>query len=433
MSTALKAFFAQSVISQEEMGEGNPEFYEGVAPVTDAELIDDQIDIDEASSEYDESDELVTDMDGVVVGLEGLVEAMEASLEHGGLSNHSAVFAHREAGLHLQRLGMEASQVMVSVESFGGAHERIEATQVSVEGLKETIQKLKKASGDAFARMATAQKNFWGKILEGVKGLQGRIVSAEATIADLKGKTAEGTVTIIGGKVLSHGGAVSVKGIISGLKSAEKVGSVLYGSYVDTAEKYYNQVVGMYNKEGEGSGKDVNNATAAYHKNLVTVIQKSGEEIIGGYRLEQITISGSSWFGKDAGEVEEVAPKWERAEKVSGEGRDVDVPSPAELKQIVAGVKGVVAVALSKADALVKLSDVRVKALSNISESRAATALAGNSFTAAVVMSGITKSIGKDVAKPVKQYATIVYPACRTALQFVESAAKKYKAPKAAE
>lgn len=431
MSTALKAFFAQSTVSQEEMGneiEGN---YENVAPISDYDLVDDQEEILDAGVEYDTAETLIVDMDEVVVGLEGLVLAMESSLEHGGLSNHSAVFAHREAALHLGRLGLESDQVMVSVESFGGAHERIEATQVSVEGLKETIAKVKKSSGEAFARMAAAQKNFWGKILVGIKGLQGRVAAVEALIAEANGKVAEGSVTIIGGKALSYGGAVSVKGIIDGLKASEKVGSILYGEYVTTADKFYNQAVGVYNKSGEKSGEELSKSTAAFNINLATIIKKAGAEIIGGYRLTHTVTSGKERFGKDGGSTEETVPKWERADKVSGEGRDVDVPSISELKSIVAAVKGVIAVGLSKGDALSKLAETRIKVLGSLRDSSVAKALGGPATAATLGV--ITYNIGKDVAKPVKQYATIAYPACRTALQFVESAAKKYKAPATAE
>ena len=81
-------------------------------------------------------------LESVICSLEAIGSEAQASIEHGGLDRQAAGMMEVSVEGILNRVGLSASNSIPSLESFGGTGARVEATQVSVEGIKEKAKEL---------------------------------------------------------------------------------------------------------------------------------------------------------------------------------------------------------------------------------------------------------------------------------------------------
>lgn len=418
MSNALKDYFKQ--VSLESIDRDLfPE-------VGDKDLAFEQVEIYDATDELDESEEIVEELDDVIVGLESLVDAIAATRVDGGLSHQAATFAHREAGIYLGKLGLESKACLVSVESFGGDTARLEATDVSIEGLKETLGKLKEAQANAFARAANAQKDFWGKYIGGMKKLQERIGTVRTVLNAASGQEASDKVKISGGKALFHGGKFDIEAVKKGLEGAVKIGNYLYGEYVEGIDKYYqNGINFMHSDKAKGGDEDAavekfNEETAPQVEALFKRVKSFSDEMSGGYQLREVALTGKLADVMNKGSIlTKFAPTFQSTGKSPGETAEIDVPSIADLSGIVDVVEEVVKLTLAKGEALSRLAENRKAYVAKIKED--------SNFLKVALVRWVFQNMSPMITAPVKDYAGVVYPACRSALQLVETCAKAYK------
>ena len=149
---------------------------EGAAPVASPEAeetVDSEVmEVTEAEGAVQEQEEAVDQLEEAAATLESIYESVQASLENGGLSAESAVYLNHAVSATLRSVGVD-KQVLPSLESFGGATGKLQATKVSLEGIGEWLKTL-----------WTAIKNAVIKAIEWVRGLFAKIFGGLDKIED---------------------------------------------------------------------------------------------------------------------------------------------------------------------------------------------------------------------------------------------------------
>lgn len=152
------------------------------------------LELEKACSEIEEADRSVERAAMEQEELEAVAETMESiqiSLESAiaddeGLTAREAE-AHRIALKHALRGALPMP--VASLESFGDASERLEATQLSLESIGATIKKIWEAIKRAVMNAIRAIADFFAKLFGGVKRLREK---AEKVVKDLEAKKKDG-------------------------------------------------------------------------------------------------------------------------------------------------------------------------------------------------------------------------------------------------
>lgn len=214
-STSLKQYF----VSMEE-GE---EFDEDGNPVV-MNIDSDAVEITQTFAEADEATEDAEELAEVEEGMTEVQEDVEAAVEHGGLDPVAARFAQHAIKAYMSRLGVEADDVMPSLESFGSSSSRLHATQISLEGIGDWIKKIWVAIKTAVARAVKAVSDFFSKLFGGVKRLK---TAADSLRKDLKEKNKikkEGIkINVPSPNSLMFGRSVELSAIVKGIEATSSV------------------------------------------------------------------------------------------------------------------------------------------------------------------------------------------------------------------
>ena len=141
---------------------------QGEVTVNNEELFAAFEQVDQAQQVVDEVETDIDSLEASSQGLESIVEDLQASLENGGLDTTAAAFAEHAVTAHVQPLGLEGHSIVPSLESFGGYTGREASTQVSIEGISDTIKKIWAAIKAAVQKAIKAVADFFAKIFGGI-------------------------------------------------------------------------------------------------------------------------------------------------------------------------------------------------------------------------------------------------------------------------
>lgn len=227
-----------------------------------------------------ESASLISESIGnVCASLEAIAEEAQASIADGGLDRRSAGMMEVAVESHLTLLGLE-NDATPSLESFGGSGTRVEATQVSVEAIKEKASQLWDYLVKKFKEAREKLLKWFKKVFSGAAMLKSRAEKVAKNATDKKGtkkdKADDKLVIGAAAKQLHIGGSFNVgqlAGNVDSLKSlADKIyrghsttlGGAVDGiaSILDAAagkdkEAMEGDAVGAWMEGGKFCGKDV--------------------------------------------------------------------------------------------------------------------------------------------------------------------------------
>lgn len=126
--------------------------------ITEADL-DNAAEMGEAINDVDNAEMISEEIHETATGLESAIVAMESALQNGGMCVESAQFMKMHVNNLAGRFGFETA--MPSMESFGLESEKMYATQISIEGVKDTLSSVWEATKRAFARAIKFIKDLW--------------------------------------------------------------------------------------------------------------------------------------------------------------------------------------------------------------------------------------------------------------------------------
>tara|TARA_B100000700_G_scaffold288181_1_gene344447 strand:+ start:9449 stop:10759 length:1311 start_codon:yes stop_codon:yes gene_type:complete len=137
----------------------------------------------------------VNELMEIAAGLESICGAASATIPEGGLKRSGAAMLHVAVEGYANRLGLEESFVP-GIESFGSEGEAITATQVSVEGIKETIQRVWEAVKAAVLKAIEAVKAWFAKFFINAEKIKARAEAIKAGVKDKTGDAKESKVSV---------------------------------------------------------------------------------------------------------------------------------------------------------------------------------------------------------------------------------------------
>lgn len=156
------------------------------------------LEVNEVASEIDQTHEAIEEAQESSEQLEEVAAGLESMIVAGrGLSADSAMFAHQASSFATRKFGLAAP--MPSMESFStGASGQFAQTKASLEGIKETIQKIWNWIKAQFAKLRAHMKDFWLKTFDGAARLKKRAEAMMKKAEGVSGSAKETQVTVSG-------------------------------------------------------------------------------------------------------------------------------------------------------------------------------------------------------------------------------------------
>lgn len=271
-----------------------------------------EIEVADASDETEEAVEAVDELDEAAATLESIQELLLAHKTEGGLDPMAAQYLHIAVAGVCDRIGLE--NAVPSLESFGGATDRLAATNISLEAVSDKAKAVWQAIKNAVLKAVEFLRNFFAKLFGGYDKLGTRAAELIKAAEGAAGKTASGKVKIgVAGRLTidKKFSAGSIKQAIENLDSRTQH---LYGTYLPKLEKFV--------------------ADATKETTLPTALQAevSTGEIAGGVMVVAKSVIGDSVFvpalERESTKVAEIA-----------EDQEFDPLSVADIKTIAGQVQ----------------------------------------------------------------------------------------------
>ena len=207
---------ALTVTSQENLEPEAAETAE-LNPVTDLTVVEiDEIleEVRDGADSVEEHDDAVEELEGAAESLESLIASLESAIADGGMNPQAADIHSRAMINAVRRLPVDGAQYTVSVESFGGTGDKLQASMEAMEGAKDLLAKIWNA-------IKSAVQSAWAAVIKFVQtiGQSGEVLIRAGTqlkgsASKLSGNPKTETMAIgNAGKFLHTGG--KMEGLVS--------------------------------------------------------------------------------------------------------------------------------------------------------------------------------------------------------------------------
>lgn len=181
-------------------------------PVTDQTVVEiDEIleEVRDGAADVEEHDDAVEELEGAAESLESLIASLESAIADGGMNPQAADIHSRAMINAVRRLPVDGSQYTVSVESFGGTGDKLQASMEAMEGAKDLLAKI-------WAAISSAVKSAWAAAVKFVDtlGKSGEVIvragtQLKSSAVKVNGKPKTETVPVgAAGKFLHTNGKV---------------------------------------------------------------------------------------------------------------------------------------------------------------------------------------------------------------------------------
>lgn len=395
---------------------------------------DDTIEIEiadaaEAGAEAEEQADNVEELGEITEGLESILISMESAMQDGGLNPQAALFMQHAVQAHVGRLGMSASDVTPSMESFGGASGQAAATTISMEGIGDTIKKIWLAIKNAISKAIQAVKNFFAKIFGGVAKLKSRADSLTKAVNELEAFNGE-KIRVPNANTLRYKGKADVASITSGLNGTLNAVSGITSELLDGADNFYNQAIDNILAKGDlNSDKkadlDVMLATASQKWNTIATKVSNVSHVF----------SGDSVFRQDsaAGATDDkvlTIPKLIKGfgfKDLDDSATEIAAPSKSELLSVLAATGKILAQLENRKKDLESLTKKREEASKKTDQKVEgwANKIKTSAHHAASTM--IMRFVNKDLTRPVNAVYAHGFNVARASLALVERSVASHK------
>ena len=257
---------------------------ESNAPGKNGDPVENKLALESACLEIAEADHQIEMMDyqqeelehahasleSIAVSLEGLVTNDERGLDRVAAEGYQ----HAIRAI----VGDALPNPVASLESFGGESECAEATQVSLEGIKETVEKIWEAIKRAVSNAIKATADFFAKLFGGVGKMEKRIEDLKKDLSKAKSEKYEakdGTFKVPGADRLEMDGKITEAAIKKGMTFVNDGMLALSGEVQESAMKVYKEISDFYKKADKA--EDI----VSVKKTVETIIEKGSKKTIG--------------------------------------------------------------------------------------------------------------------------------------------------------
>lgn len=382
-----------------------------------ADTADSFAESEQASGDADELGEISE-------GLESICVSMEAAMQDGGLSPQAAIFMQHAVQGYTRRLGVPASAVTPSLESFGGASGQAAATTISMEGVKETLKKIWLAIKNAVSKAIQAVKNFFAKIFGGIAKLKTRADALEKAIGELAAD-GKGKMKVPNANTLRFKGKADIGSIIKGLAQTKTQGDQVYGEVINMAQGFYKMAVDKVLNRSElndGAEAEVKAELGKAQEPLHTVYSKITNvgNVCSGDAVFKVTATIDAEHGAKSGVSVPSLVKGYGFKAIDDSGTEIDVPKKAELQSVVAGAKALITQMEGKKASLEGLGKAREEALKATERKVDGWASKMKEGAKQALAGLIMRKVNMDVTRPVNQFYSHQFNVVRAALALAD-------------
>jgi hypothetical protein len=257
----------------------NPEAEETV----DSEVME----VTEAEGEVKEQEEAVDQLEEAAATLESIYQSVQASLENGGLSAESAVYLNHAVSATLRSVGVDR-QVLPSLESFGGATGKLQATKVSLEGIGDWLKTLWQAIKNAVLKAIAWVKDLFAKIFGGLDKIEDRAKKLKEEANKMKSEKPKDKITFRSVSKLHTTGKANAGDFQNGLD--------ILANYIDDLGNVIPDLVAKNSKLRAESMAKLQSSKSAEEANLVyqalSGVTKSEDDVIIKAVKDKAVLSG---------------------------------------------------------------------------------------------------------------------------------------------
>lgn len=321
----------------------------------------------EAEGEFEEQGDNVEELGEISEGLESILISMESAMQDGGLNPQAALFMQHAVQAHVGRLGLEASDVTPSMESFGGASGQAAATTISMEGIGETLKKIWMAIKNAVSKAIQAIKNFFSKIFGGVGKLKSRHEALKKAVKEIKEEKGD-SIKVPNANTLRYKGKADMGSILAGLNATLNIGSTEIKNLVDAAQDFYDvRVPRLLDRAetNEFAREELQKALTESTEKAIQVFEKVAgvSQVMSGDAVLRIEGTKSMEKGSDSNISAPKLVKGYGFKAIDDAGTEIAAPSKAELQKVLDVTGKLIAQLEEKKKPLEKLTAAREKAL----------------------------------------------------------------------
>lgn len=368
----------------------------------------------------------ISEMQDVAAGLESLTADISATMENGGLEPQAAVFMQHGLDAQLSRLGASAEGLTPAMESFGGATTREEATQVSMEGIGDTLKKIWNAIKAAVQKSMKAIADFFSKLFGGIEKVITKLeeVVKDAKKLDKQELKKDAELKVPAAETLRFGGKVDGKSIAKGVDALAKNVDTVTGDYTKQISKQMAKMMDVIDElnnldndekmdevlDGLVNGQDFDSAKITSEKDLmsgdkvvVAEVETKGKLLIGGGLGIKVSESARALDSKDT----TVAP-------LTG----------SEVAAIAGTVLGALKKIKDGEKAINKIADGRDKATKALEK---AVKSGNESVWGSVKARVMLRAVEHEFGKPVRQISSHTFSVARAVISLAERNAGLYK------
>ena len=389
-------------------------------------------DAGEAEGEFEEQGDNVEELGEISEGLESILISMESAMQDGGLNPQAALFMQHAVQAHVGRLGLEASDVTPSMESFGGASGQAAATTISMEGIGETLKKIWMAIKNAVSKAIQAIKNFFSKIFGGVGKLKSRHEALKKAVKEIKEEKGD-KIKVPNANTLRYKGKADMGSILTGLNATLSVGSSEIKDLVDAAQDFYDVRVPRLLDRAETNDfarEELQKALTDATSNVETVFKKSVgvSQVMSGDAVIRFEGTKSIENGSDTNLSAPKLVKGYGFKAIDDAGTEIAAPSKAELQKVLDVTGKIIAQLEDKKKPLEKLTAAREKAL-KATESKVegwTKKIKESAKQAAASM--VMRKANFDISRAVNQIYSHEFNVVRAALALVDRGVAAHKA-----
>tara|TARA_B100001057_G_scaffold463613_1_gene517917 strand:+ start:135086 stop:136399 length:1314 start_codon:yes stop_codon:yes gene_type:complete len=209
---------------------------------------------------------LCADLENVVGSLESIADQAAASIEDGGLDRQAAGLLEVAVESHMARVGLSAQDSVASLESFGGTGTRVEATQVSVEAIKDKAKQLWDFLVKKFQEARQKVFAWFKKVFSGAAMLKKRAEGIAKKAVDKKGTKKDDQEEIkLGGaaKALAgKDGKADIPALAGDIKELAKVVDGVYRGHAKRVGDFGGDVAGLLDKVAGAPKEDLEGSDA---------------------------------------------------------------------------------------------------------------------------------------------------------------------------
>ena len=430
---------ARSQLKQLFVSMEEGEFDEEGNPVV-INIDSDAVEITQTFTEAEDAVEDVEELEEVEEGLESIVASLEAALEQGGLDPISAQFAHHAVGAYVERLGMESSDLMPALESFGGDSGRISATTVSMETIGEALKKIWAAIKAAVEKAIKAVTDFfsklfvgWEKLVKAAETLSGEIKKLTDTQVDNGNK-----MRVPNPNSLMVSNTVDKAHIAKGLNMVHTLVVRIYGNYVGITETTYKNHASHIKGLLEGatdvqqSLDTILSADTKLNDNLGG--QVKSQDVMLGNKIATVTASKKSTSKGDNTEDKirgtfSIVPV-SGTKNFTGE-TEIDTPTRAELMSMLKTIMDIGNECKKGRESVKAINKLRKDIVDKDIKAKPDTKGIKENYDKVKGNAELRKAMsimGKDYTRPITITGNYAFSSCRSVMSFVKVASKKYKA-----